>query len=607
MRWRVLASTLLLSVCLGSLDSAQAQGPYSLRAVVGAPAPDQLVLSPDGGLLVSAGQDDLLRLYDARTLSLIRSFGHRGAAVERVALQGGTIYAGDADGVTVAWDLDGSPLYELPGNGRPIIALAADEDTLAVGALHGPLMLLDAHSGRPLARVDAPAEWMARAAFDLPRKRAVSTGEDGDLHLWDLERGLRVRVLKVGGVETTQLAFSPDGRLVAGGDWDGHVRVWEVETGALLHTLAGVGDTGGLSFSADSQRLYTRGADDTPVEWSLQGGERRGFPVVPQWTGLPPEEASEARERALNARADAALRADTLVTGWGSTLRSWQVDGAELRARHDTGLAAITEVAVSPDGSFVAAADTQGRIRVLRSSDGALMAQLLLPEGPAQGISWRPDNLAIAVAGPDRLVRVWVPLSGEPAEVLFGHEAPVQDLAWANSQRLWSGDSGGGVHQWDPATRQSLSSLEAPHPIETLEVSPTGQLLLWSPAGQVTRMGLDGTVMVVAASEGDFGAWGPGGGSWLNVQEQWMERLGASGSLQLSSGVAIVPTAVDWERGQVVAGTNAGSVVLLDPQDLSLQQSLRGQSQEVSSVSLSQDSSVLAAGSKDGTVRIWSH
>ena len=586
----------------------QAEGRFSLRALVGAPAPAQVLITPDGKRVITAGQDDLVRVWDIAQLRVLSSFGHKGAAVERIALFEGLLFAGDADGVTRAYTVhDGKEQYSMLGNGRPVIAVDAAPGLVGVGALHGPLQIFDADTGRPLGRADGPGEWFARAVFDLPRKRAASTGAEGHVRVWNLDTGGLIHTLKVGGVQTTQLVFSPDGRLLAGGDWDGHVRVWDTDSGELLHTLAGTGHTGGVAFSSDSEKIYLRGPENAPVEYLLSDASRREFRAVPRWTGLPPEPPAAQSDAVLHARADAATRGNTLVAAWGDTLRVWDLSAAEQLAWTDTGLTPIVEVDVSPGGDWVSSANAQGLVQVYASHNGALYAQMVLPEGPARAVAWDPSGRHLAIAGPDRLVRVWSPLEASPARVIFGHERDVVDLAWQRDGSLLATDQGGTAIRWSLQDQQALSKSPMGCAVQGMDLSPQGQSLVWCTNGKAfTRPSLaaNDVPKPVDFSGAIQGAWSPGTKRYLLSDGAGLSLLSADGNLLFNAQSAVRPTALEWEGDLVAVGSAGGSVTLLNA-DLEQIQTLRGQSGVVSTISLSPKAKVLAAGSTDGTLRIW--
>jgi WD40 repeat protein len=73
---------------------------------------------------------------------------------------------------------------------------------------------------------------------------------------------------------TSEATFSPDGRYLAVGYWDGVVKVWDLADGTLVRTFYGHVDyIYALLFSLDSRILITSSYDRTIKFWDLQTGE----------------------------------------------------------------------------------------------------------------------------------------------------------------------------------------------------------------------------------------------------------------------------------------------------------------------------------------------
>ncbi len=101
---------------------------------------------------------------------------------------------------------------------------------------------------------------------------AIATGGgDKTVRLWDVATGALKHTLTghTGGVNS--VAFSPDGKTIASGD--GTVRLWDVATGALKHTLTGhTRGVNSFSFSPDGKTIATGGGDKTVRLWDVATG-----------------------------------------------------------------------------------------------------------------------------------------------------------------------------------------------------------------------------------------------------------------------------------------------------------------------------------------------
>jgi WD40 repeat protein len=98
--------------------------------------------------------------------------------------------------------------------------------------------------------------------------------------LWDTRTGLSRPAFPVGhpfdgDLTFTNLAYSPDGRLLAGLCW-GELRVWRADSGEVLHeSQSEAGPFHGLAFSPDGRLLATGGNDGAvtlrnTTSWSVQ-------------------------------------------------------------------------------------------------------------------------------------------------------------------------------------------------------------------------------------------------------------------------------------------------------------------------------------------------
>jgi RNA polymerase sigma factor (sigma-70 family) len=180
------------------------------------------------------------------------------------------------------------------------------------------------------------------------------------------------------------LDYTPDGALLGAGR-DGTLRVWESPTGEERGKLAGhAAPPRAHAFSRDAKVLVTAAADGVRV-WSLTSGKETARFATP----TPATHAA--------ASADGS-RVAVAAGGW---VTLWAAAGGNELAR----VSASGPVALSPDGSRLAAAVMGGEVR-LWSADGTERA-VLRHTGTVTGLAFAPDGRTLAAASHDVPVTLW--------------------------------------------------------------------------------------------------------------------------------------------------------------------------------------------------------
>jgi WD40 repeat protein len=105
----------------------------------------------------------------------------------------------------------------------------------------------------------------------------VSGSGDKTARVWDMASDSgNFRVLSIDEPEldagVTSVAISPDGRLVAAGSLDTAVRLWDVQTGALVEKLRSHKDSVySVAFTPDGKGLVSGSLDKTLKYWDIRG------------------------------------------------------------------------------------------------------------------------------------------------------------------------------------------------------------------------------------------------------------------------------------------------------------------------------------------------
>lgn len=291
--------------------------------------------------------------------------------------------------------------------------------------------------------------------------------------------GAEGRQIRYGG-SVCAVAFSPDGGMLAtaGGPYGqaGEVVLWDAETGAQIRTLKGHSATArALAFLPDGKTLISAGDDKAVIAWDVAAGTAKRTVL-----------AHTGRVSSLAVSADGKVLA---TGGWDGLVRIWEAQSLT-PVRKLAAAGAIAAVAVSPDGSLVAAScvNTDGTVRLWSARTGDPVRTLPGHTFGTTALAFSPDGTLLASAGgsQDRTVRVWDPKSGElkrAIEILPASDAFQQ--AWANAlafapdgKTLAAGCSDWSVKLFGPRSGDLLAVLKGHRqPLLGVAFSPDGVTL----------------------------------------------------------------------------------------------------------------------------------
>ncbi|WP_199247710.1 serine/threonine-protein kinase [[Phormidium] sp. ETS-05] len=269
-------------------DLAKGQTRQTLKADT---APGEMVysllaISPDGEILASnSGSRGSIEIWNLKTGKLLQEVQAQTAGVAAIAISpNGDIFAtGSPDGTIQLWNLPGGTQinsFSLHIGPVQALAISPDGQTLATGFQNGSIKLSPLNPGNDSSPEDnqglshtilvGHVNKVHTVAFSPDGKILATGSADNTIRLWDVATGKLRHTLSNSQGIIYSVAFTGDGDILASGSASGQIQLWNVATGAAIKNLpAHSGLVESVAFSPDGRTLASASTDKTIKIWAL--------------------------------------------------------------------------------------------------------------------------------------------------------------------------------------------------------------------------------------------------------------------------------------------------------------------------------------------------
>jgi WD40 repeat protein len=255
------------------------------------------------------------------------------------------------------------------------------------------------------------------------------------------------------------LAFSPNGKTLALGTWQGIVKIVDLLTTNELSAPKPHHDwICSVAFSPDGKLLVSAGGSEFKPE--RNGGKTTG--QVKAWDVIAGKELGEFTGHTSKIFSIAfAPDGQTLATGSADqTVRLWDVATRKQRVVLGGHTDAVWCVAFSPNGKTVSSASADRTVKLWDATTGRERHTLSGHEDEARAVAFSPDGKTLASGGADWTLRLWDLATQKERAVLKGHRGAVQCLAFSSDGKtLATGSSDESVKLWDLVTGKERTAL----------------------------------------------------------------------------------------------------------------------------------------------------
>ncbi len=421
--------------------------------------------SLDSKTIATASDDKTIRLWDALTGNFLMVLTGHTEPVYAVNFSpdGETIASGSADNTIRLWNMHTGKLIKTFTEAEHPIEFSPDGDVL-LGTSRNPrqLQMLNVITGE-LIKTLYWTNLVSSAAFSADSNVIAAGDIDGTIGLWDATTGQTIKSFKAHSDTVLDVVFSPDGKTLATAGQDDTMRWWDIHTAENIKTFSEYLDGRSyMKYSPDGKTIAIIRHDQIWLRDATTGKHVKTFKGHTQYIMGIGFSAS----------------GDTIATGSADkTARLWNAQTGEsirtLTGHTDT----VYTPVFSPDGNQLV---THCNDNVLRLWDLNTGKNIVTYQNEKQRVTFTfsPDSRILAIATEAGEVMLWNTNTGKKIRTFVGHSHYVHPpLFSSNENTIVTHSRDRSVRLWNVHTGKNINTLNIMGTVNAVLHAPDGDLI----------------------------------------------------------------------------------------------------------------------------------
>ncbi|KAL6907226.1 WD40-repeat-containing domain protein [Trichoderma evansii] len=263
----------------------------------------------------------------------------------------------------------------------------------------------------------------------------------------------------------------------------------------------------------------------------------------------------------------------------------------------------INSIAWSLDGTELVSASDDKTLKIWSSVTGECISTLEGHSDEVHSVAWSPDRVRLASASNDNTVKVWDEATGKCTLTLHNHEDHVSFVARSpDTLRLASAANDNTIKIWNTSSGQCTSTPKG-HSDSVMGLS-------WSPdAAWLVSASRDNTIKTRDSITGQCLSTLTGHSDQVN----WVITVTKVGEQPIVQYASLLECNSEKDKSVpktdnatlIASASSDGTVRVWDPATRLCTATLEGHSRSVANVTWSPDGNYITSASDDGTVKIW--